>query len=1023
MKSLHLIGELAAADKIVDRFGEPEPLRNFVLLVERLPRKVVGVRRLSDIRLIVVGSKEYARLLREDQGIVWLHGVTTPNVRFVLACESRFFLFWCAKASDYCDYIGRWGRNAADTLRWLRVTSPRAAVKRIVLYLAARLRLSARMPSEHGRLFSRVDGYCVAQHRDELVVGRLLPHADLFRMSPELPDATDVDAKTVALQDLMRTLKSRIRGRKPVKRGAAPDPVVRISFRPNGGTGKMSDVAFRGENTKYLPKSGFLRPGWTLLGWSWVPDGDVIRRDGDAVGQIPQLDGAIVLYAQWGGPLCRVRFHPNGGSGRMAEFTFRYGKLASLPTNGFSRMGYDFCGWSYAPAGRICWKDGAGIKMPPMVDGCVTLYAQWKGRRCSIVFDANGGEGVMPALPFEYGRPTALPQNAFSRKEHEFLGWAYEPNGRIFWRDGALIRHPPLRKGRATLYAQWHGFPCIVKFDACGGTGRMRQFEFSYGSPTRLPANAFTRPLHVFLGWSPSSTGTVCWNDCGWIQSPPYREGVAWLYARWGGAPCRIVFDANGGDGDMEDFSFDYDARRTLPHSKFARGQSTFAGWSLSPSGPVVVRDGGLVGDIAMQAESVTLFAKWRGSGNRGFPCLRTGTGSFGRPLRILHVIGGRLMVDGVIQTFAEFPETDDKFVLVTSESVYPVDGIRERSKLEIVQRDSARHLELQSEGGYDVIWAHGAGQDQIRYCNGCDPRTVVVWSSWGFDYVDYVGHWWYGPRTTLMWLKMMPARTVCKTLVLWLLAKLRLNKLSPSEHGRFFRRVDFFSCVLLEEERFLRRVLSPDVRRINFSYLPHTQKSAGRPKLVDLNQRGVWVGNSATLSNNYWDIFPRIAKSKGYKVVSSLVYGPDGISRGPFAEEIEKCGRQYFGENFTSISTFMSLGDYAKLMDSCSVFVFGQLRQQAVGNIFLALKRGGCVILNRASPVYAFCIRKKFKVYALEDLDRGLDLVISDFRQYQERTAIEANRVASVRDALAKIRKSIRQIRGGCERRWGSMS
>lgn len=1024
MKSLHVIGDLAAADRVVDTFGGSGPANRYVVLVERLPAKVGEVRRLSDVRPVVVGSKEYERLLHEENDVIWIHGVTTFNVRFVLACEDRFFLFWCAEESDYRDYVGRWERGAVDTLRWLRTSSVRAVARRLALYLAAKTRLAARLPSEHGLFFRRVDGYCVIRNRDEPVVGRLLPNAELFRMSSDVSTASDVRVGTIGLGDLMRKLKKRMKrcGKRGKSNRPPLDSVGRIVFHSNGGKGRMPDLVFGYTDAMSLPVNGFQRPGWVFLGWSWVRDGDVVRRDGDAVGQIPQQGGTIVLYAQWRGPSCRVRFLPNGGSGRMAEFSFQYGKPTPLPINGFSRAGYEFCGWSYVSTGPVYWKDGARIANPPMANGMATLYAQWRGRQCRIVFDANGGEGEMPAGRFQYGSPTALPRNSFVRKDYEFLGWAYAPEGRICWRDGAMIKHPPLQNGVAKLYARWKGFPCVVKFDPCGGIGQMHQFDFSYGNAVRLPANAFSRPLHAFLGWSSSPAGEVFWKNRGFIKSPPYRDGVVWLYARWSGLPCRIVFDANGGDGIMEDFSFAYDARTALPMNKFTHRERLFAGWAVTPGGPVIVRNGGCVGDIAMRTMTVTLFARWRRNASGGSPGSYVKRGSFGRPLRVLHIIGGRLMVDGVIQTFAEFSETEDKFVLVTSESVFPVDGIRERSKLEIVLRDSARHHELQADDSYDVVWAHGAGQDQIRYCNGCDPRTVVVWSSWGFDYVDYVGRWWYGTKTTLMWLRAMPLRTVCKTMTLWLLAKLRLNKLSPSEHGRFFRRVDFFSCVLQEEEKFLRRVLNSDVRRICFSYLQNTKKRMSAPDLVDLNQRGVWVGNSATLSNNYWDVFPRIARSKGYKVISSLVYGPDGIRRGPFAEEIEKCGRRYFGDDFMSISTFLSLHEYTRLMDSCSVFVFGQLRQQAVGNIFLALKRGGCVILHRDSPVYAFCLRKKFKVYTLEDLDRGIDSVIADYRKYQRETASEANKVASVRDALAKIRKSIRQIRGECERRQRDM-
>ena len=78
-------------------------------------------------------------------------------------------------------------------------------------------------------------------------------------------------------------------------------------------------------------------------------------------------------------------------------------------------------------------------------------------------------------------------------------------------------------------------------------------------------------------------------------------------------------------------------------------------------------------------------------------------------------------------------------------------------------------------------------------------------------------------------------------------------------------------------------------------------------------------------------------------------------------------------------------------------------------------------MFLHNNSPVYAFCMRKKFKVYTLEDLDRGIENVLMDYRQYQAATAAAANKVSETREVLAKNRRSVRQIRVECEARASS--
>ena len=823
-----------------------------------------------------------------------------------------------------------------------------------------------------------------------------------------------------------------------------------VRFYANGGIGKMPAFSFVYGKSTPLPGNSFAMPGCVFKGWSQTADGKVLWKDRAAISEPIAKKGVADLFAIWSNELPAgatpppgfygIRFHSNDGTERSISYCFKYKVVSWLPK--FSDLGWEvpkcqFVGWSLEPIGANVVYSDKGKAWAPVSSGKILdLYAI----RClkpgikavsvvEVKFDANGGNGEMLPLKVKAWMPTKLPECRFERHffvdAYTFEGWALSPNGRTLLKDGDEVAMPPAMSGEITLYAKWKGFACAIVFNKNGGTGHMDNVKFVYNEPRRLPLCRFTRDLYVFEGWAASPQDKVIWKDGGWIKEPPFREGKVSLFARWRGARVRVAFNANGGEGQMDDFVFDYDPETKLPESHFSRQMRTCAGWSYSPRGPIEIQNCGMIGKAPFKDGRLTLYAQWRSKADKTVRMVRGKSDNepalqhhLNSRIRILHIVGARLFVDGIISTFDRFREVDNHYILVSGEGVvYSTEGICQRDRLEIVQRDSPRNEEILNTK-YDVVWLHGAAMDQIRYCLKCRHDPVIVWSTWGFDYVDYVSNWLYGLRTTFQWAFHEPKRLVLKRLLLWGLAVTKLSRISRSEHGRFFRKIDFFSTVLPEEELFVRSLLGERPKWIFYTYLQKFKDSVKPSKMVDLDQKGVWVGNSATLTNNYWDVFPLIAKTPDREVVVPLVYGTDGRTRGPYAEPIEKLGRKLFGDRFTSIATFLPLAEYTALMNRCSAFVFGHRRQQAAGNILIALRNGGCVFLDKRNPMYGFCLRRRFKVYTLDDLKRGIDVVLAEFKQYQKENVRRAHSYTSVKEALAKIHKSVLQVQGECLRR-----
>tara|TARA_B110000208_G_scaffold181337_1_gene231966 strand:+ start:507 stop:1646 length:1140 start_codon:yes stop_codon:yes gene_type:complete len=113
----------------------------------------------------------------------------------------------------------------------------------------------------------------------------------------------------------------------------------------------------------------------------------------------------------------------------------------------------------------------------------------------------------------------------------------------------------------------------------------------------------------------------------------------------------------------------------------------------------------------------------------------------------------------------------------------------------------------------------------------------------------------------------------------------------------------------------------------------------------------GILVGNSADPSNNHLDAFRWLHQqpfTSGRRVVVPLNYGGNE----KYKQVVLAAGKEYFGELFYPILDFMQYNAYISLLKSCDVVVMNHLRQQGLGNIFMALAFGTTVYLQSSTTV-----------------------------------------------------------------------
>ena len=381
--------------------------------------------------------------------------------------------------------------------------------------------------------------------------------------------------------------------------------------------------------------------------------------------------------------------------------------------------------------------------------------------------------------------------------------------------------------------------------------------------------------------------------------------------------------------------------------------------------------------------------------------------------MRILHLVEDWIFTDGPVAIFNSLP-VENKFVVLRDNDDKTLVKVKS-DKVDVVKVGSLAYQDLLFKEKWDLVWVFQLDSRKSRFVMALAKKIPVVWSVYGVDYIRYSGLWLYGLRTTLLFFKFSKLRLIILTLGAYFAGKLRIVRFIPRLECRFFNRINYFSCIVPEEEPWLRNVIGwrKTAKLVKFNYCsPRSTTDTGYP-LIDLSAKNIWVGNSCTLSNNHLDVFKRIFQVPcihDYNVFVPLSYcwgNEEGLDK-----IIISKGKRMFGERFMPITEFIAYNEYKKLMSSCSIFIFGMKRQQALGNILIALMCGGCVFLDTKNPVYKHYINMGVVVYPLERIVEGFDTILAEFKPHQKKNIEIISQLRSNECLINEINETVEYLK-----------
>lgn len=131
-----------------------------------------------------------------------------------------------------------------------------------------------------------------------------------------------------------------------------------------------------------------------------------------------------------------------------------------------------------------------------------------------------------------------------------------------------------------------------------------------------------------------------------------------------------------------------------------------------------------------------------------------------------------------------------------------------------------------------------------------------------------------------------------------------------------------------------------------------------------------VLVGNSADPSNDHLEAFRKLLphKYKDIKIFVPLSYGDQEN-----AKKIIRKGREWFGDKFVPLTSFMPFQEYLGLLRRIDFALFNHKRQQAMGNTITLLGLGKSVYIRNDVSQWGFLEELGLKVKSISSFDMAL--------------------------------------------------
>lgn len=282
---------------------------------------------------------------------------------------------------------------------------------------------------------------------------------------------------------------------------------------------------------------------------------------------------------------------------------------------------------------------------------------------------------------------------------------------------------------------------------------------------------------------------------------------------------------------------------------------------------------------------------------------------------------------------------------------------------------DKADFLKFKGREGFSAIVIHLLNTRKIRFIKKYGLENIpVYWIIWGADLYNKL----LEPRGFEMYYRdntCYSSSNLLKKLISplkKLQTTVRVNKTMDFVR----KRINYLVTDTTENdyEKFVQYY--PEVKKIpwrDFFYYPIDEILGESLLNAQVTGTNVLLGNSGSLTNNHEYAYRYLSGLKlgDRKLIVPLSYS--GSKK--YKKVIMERGKVLFDENFCPLTEFLPLAQYNELMTSAAVAIYANWRQEAIGNIIIALYLGAKVFIAGRNPVFAWAKGHGLIVLKLESI------------------------------------------------------
>lgn len=328
-----------------------------------------------------------------------------------------------------------------------------------------------------------------------------------------------------------------------------------------------------------------------------------------------------------------------------------------------------------------------------------------------------------------------------------------------------------------------------------------------------------------------------------------------------------------------------------------------------------------------------------------------------------LHLVNDEKIINRTIDMFEEVYPNENIFVVAnrTSSFKWVKKGRNILSRTEFFAR--------KNDYSFSEVYIHLLNKRKMNIIDKLDlGGAKVYWIIWGLDLYNKLlepkGFRILDPESSYY-------KKVFRKNLLWYPFKQWQRRWSARKTIRFIKdKIDYIVTDTTENDYQYLMLYYPELKSKpwkDFFYYPLDVILGPELMKCSVNGNSIMIGNSASASNNHEYVMRILSKLDiaARRVIVPLSYS----GKKEYVESVIALGKKLLGTNFSPLQNFLPLDEYNKLQTDVSVALFGNWRQEAIGNIIVALYLGAKVFLPRINPVYEWAQGHGLVVYELEKL------------------------------------------------------